>query len=86
MKRIKEGLFKISEAYMEYGQKCDIIFKSQRDIVLKIPDVTGKNSQDVKYAGSVDAASLVTLTKEKLKRFRNSNSSVQSFLQRPCSY
>ena len=58
---------------MKYGQKCDIIFKSQRDISMQIPDVNGKNIQDVKYEGSASMASLVTLPKEKLKRFRHSN-------------
>lgn len=51
MIRIKEGLFKISEAYIDYAQKCDVIFGAQRDIALQIPDVHDRDIQDIKYTG-----------------------------------
>ena len=51
MIRIKEGLFKISEAYIDYAQKCDVIFGAQRDIALQIPDVQDRDIQDIKYTG-----------------------------------
>ena len=55
MIRIKEGLFKISEAYIDYAQKCDVIFGAQRDIALQIPDVQDKDIQDIKYTGKRSA-------------------------------
>merc|ERR1719273_586644 len=45
MIRIKEGLFKVSEAYVDYAQKCDVIFCAQRDIALQIPDIEDKDIQ-----------------------------------------
>ena len=51
MIRIKEGLFKVSEAYVDFAQKCDVIFCAQRDIALQIPDVQDKDIQDIKYTG-----------------------------------
>ena len=53
MIRIKEGLFKISEAYIDYAQKCDVIFGAQRDIALQIPDVQDRDIQDIKYTGEL---------------------------------
>ena len=53
MIRIKEGLFKISEAYIDYAQKCDVIFGAQRDIALQIPDVQDRDIQDIKYTGKI---------------------------------
>ena len=53
MIRIKEGLFKISEAYIDYAQKCDVIFGAQRDIALQIPDVQDRDIQDIKYTGEI---------------------------------
>jgi hypothetical protein len=49
--------------YMDCGQKCDILFNAQRDIALEIPDV------EIAWTHT-----LVTLTKEKLKRFRRTDS------------
>ena len=59
MIRIKEGLFKISEAYIDYAQKCDVIFGAQRDIALQIPDVHDKDIQDIKYTGRSDPPQMV---------------------------
>ena len=53
MIRIKEGLFKISEVYIDYAQKCDVIFGAQRDIALQIPDVQDRDIQDIKYTGEI---------------------------------
>ena len=57
MIRIKEGLFKISEAYIDYAQKCDVIFGAQRDIALQIPDVQDRDIQDIKYTGEIPSFS-----------------------------
>ena len=51
MIRIKEGVTKVSEAYVDYAQKCDVIFSAQKEIALQIPDVHDKDIQDIKYTG-----------------------------------
>ena len=51
MIRIKEGVTKVSEAYVDYAQKCDVIFSAQKEIALQIPDVQDKDIQDIKYTG-----------------------------------
>jgi len=76
MIRIKEGMFKISEAYIDYAQKCDVIFGAQRDIALQIPDVHDKDIQDIKYTGAGSTQQAVARAKDKIKRFRRRNSSV----------
>jgi len=75
MIRIKEGLFKISEAYIDYAQKCDVIFGAQRDIALQIPDVQDKDIQDIKYTGAGSTMQSVARAKDKIKRFKRRNSS-----------
>ncbi len=35
----------MSEAYIDYAQKCDVIFGAQRDIALQIPDVADSDIQ-----------------------------------------
>jgi len=76
MIRIKEGLFKISEAYIDYAQKCDVIFGAQRDIALQIPDVHDKDIQDIKYTGAGATQQSVARAKDKIKRFRRRNPSL----------
>ena len=51
MIRIKEGVSKVSEAYVDYAQKCDVLFSAQKEIALQIPDVQDKDIQDIKYTG-----------------------------------
>merc|ERR1719348_2128575 len=75
MIRIKEGLFKISEAYIDYAQKCDVIFGAQRDIALQIPDVQDKDIQDIKYTGAGSTMQAVARAKDKIKKFRRRQSS-----------
>jgi len=79
--RVKEGLFKISEAYVDMGQKCDVIFSAQRDIALQLPDVHDRDIQDIKYTGSGATMRAVIQAKDKIKRFRRRNSSTTSH---PC--
>ena len=76
MIRIKEGMFKISEAYIDYAQKCNVIFGAQRDIALQIPDVHDKDIQDIKYTCAGSTQQTVARAKDKIKRFRRRNSSV----------
>jgi len=76
MIRVKEGLFKFSEAYIDYSQKCDVIFQAQRDIALQIPDVQDKDIQDIKYTGAGSTMLAVSRAKEKIKRFRRRDCSL----------
>jgi len=76
MIRVKEGLYKFSEAYIDYSQKCDVIFTAQRDIALQIPDVQDKDIQDIKYTGAGSTMLAVSRAKDKIKRFRRRQSSL----------
>lgn len=76
MIRVKEGLFKISEAYIDYAQKCDVIFGAQRDIALQIPDVHDKDIQDIKYTGAGSTMQSVARAKDKIKRYKRRTSSL----------
>merc|ERR1719410_2735457 len=78
MIRIKEGLFKVSEAYVDYAQKCDVIFGAQRDIALQIPDVHDKDIQDIKYTGAGSTMQAVAKAKDQIKKFRRRESSMSS--------
>merc|ERR1719447_2027859 len=75
MIRIKEGLFKISEAYIDYAQKCDVIFGAQRDIALQTPDVQDPDIQDIKYTGAGSTQQSVARAKDQIKKFRPRRSS-----------
>lgn len=66
----------MSEGYIDYAQKCDVIFGAQRDIALQIPDVTDRDIQDIKYTGSGATMQAVSRAKDKIKRFRRRNSSM----------
>ncbi len=37
----------MAEGYIDYAQKCDVIFQAQRDIALQIPDVTDQDIQEL---------------------------------------
>jgi len=76
--RIKEGLFKVSEAYIDYAQKGDVLFNAQREIALQIPDVTDCDIQDIKYTGSGATMQAVARAKDKIKRFRRRRASTLS--------
>merc|ERR1719419_1711411 len=69
MIRIKEGLFKISEAYIDYAQKCEVLFSAQKEIALQIPDIQDRDIQDIKYTGAARQQS-VARAKDQIKRFR----------------
>lgn len=81
--RIKEGLFKVSEAYIDYAQKCDVIFGAQRDIALQIPDVADRDIQDIKYTGSGATMQAVARAKDKIKKFRRKTHSVSQLPPSP---
>lgn len=81
--RIKEGLFKVSEAYIDCAQKCDVIFGAQRDIALQIPDVADRDIQDIKYTGSGATMQAVARAKDKIKKFRRKTLSVSQLPPSP---
>lgn len=83
MIRIKEGLFKISEAYIDYAQKCDVIFGAQRDIALQIPDVQDRDIQDIKYTGAGYTQQSVARAKDQIKRFRRRTTSSSAPCRQP---
>lgn len=56
--RIKEGLSKLSDSYIDVAQKSLIIFQAQKEIACGLPDRTeieGRGIQDIQYTGSEQA-------------------------------
>lgn len=51
--RVKEGLLKLSDSYLELAHKCRIIHEAHRDIAYQIPDVHNKELHEIRYAGIV---------------------------------
>jgi len=51
--RIKEGLLKLSDSYLQLAHKCHIIHEAHRDIAYQIPDVYNKDLHEMRYAGIV---------------------------------
>lgn len=83
MIRIKEGFFKLSEAYIDCAQKCDVIFGAQRDIALQIPDVQDRDIQDIKYTGAGSTQQSVARAKAQIQRFRRRPTSSPGLGRRP---
>lgn len=70
MIRLKEGLIKMSEAYMMMGKKCSVLFEAQRDVANLIPDVHGQNLEEIKYTGASYSQGYVQKAKEKVRTCR----------------
>lgn len=49
--RVKEGLLKISDSYLELAHKCHVIHEAHRDIAYQIPDVHSKGLHEMRYSG-----------------------------------
>ena len=49
--RFKQGLLKLSQCYVELGHKCQVIFESQTNVALQLPDVDHRNLRDIRYTG-----------------------------------
>ena len=49
--RFREGLRKMSEGYIVYGEKCQAIFRSCYDVATTLPDPKDKKIQNMMYAG-----------------------------------
>merc|ERR1719419_11488 len=79
MIRIKDGVSKVSEAYVDYAQKCEVLFSAQKEIALQIPDIQDRDIQDIKYTGAGSTQQSVARAKDQIKRFRRrSGSSVST--------
>lgn len=70
MIRLKEGFVRIAEAYVELGKKCSTVFQAQKDVAMEIPDVHGKELEEVKYTGSSKTQNYLYKAKEKLHSYR----------------
>ncbi|EEC01508.1 hypothetical protein IscW_ISCW015663 [Ixodes scapularis] len=67
--RVKEGLLKLSEAYLELANKCAIIFESQRDIAAHIPDVHHMALHEMKYTGTGAMKQAVQKAKDRVDQY-----------------
>jgi len=70
--RLKDGLLKISEAYIELANKCAIIFGAQRDISHQFPDVRSRDFHEIKYTGSGATKQTVMRAKDKVRQYHRS--------------
>ncbi|XP_049805931.1 uncharacterized protein LOC126248692 [Schistocerca nitens] len=68
--RIKEGMLKLSESYLELAHKCHVIFEAQRDVASEIPDVQDQNIHEITYTGNEAARQSVTRAKEQVQRYQ----------------
>ncbi|XP_076471005.1 uncharacterized protein LOC143300942 [Babylonia areolata] len=68
--RMKGGLLKVSEAYIEFAKKCSVIFEAQKQIALFLPDVHTQDLEDIKYTGSGATKHYVQVAKEKVRQYR----------------
>ncbi|XP_076355180.1 uncharacterized protein LOC143249353 isoform X4 [Tachypleus tridentatus] len=71
--RLKEGLIKVSDAYLEMANKCAIIFSAQKEISHYVPDVHGRDLHEVKYTGSGATKLAVIKAREKVLQYRQQN-------------
>ncbi|XP_021915158.1 uncharacterized protein LOC110827625 isoform X2 [Zootermopsis nevadensis] len=65
--RVKEGLLKISDSYLELAHKCHVIHEAHRDIAYQIPDVHSKGLHEMRYSGSGLAQQAVLRAKEQVR-------------------
>lgn len=49
--RVKEGLLKLSDSYLEMAHKCHVIYEAHKDVAFEIPDVHDSNIHDIRYTG-----------------------------------
>ncbi|XP_053383784.1 uncharacterized protein LOC123536240 [Mercenaria mercenaria] len=71
--RLKEGLLKMSSAYMELASQCNTIFMAERDIALQLPDVHGREIETIKYSGAGTTRFIVEKAKEKVQSYASSD-------------
>ncbi|ESO95477.1 hypothetical protein LOTGIDRAFT_160630 [Lottia gigantea] len=66
--RIKEGLLKFSNSYIDFAHNTAVVFESQRNIALQLPDVHDQELEDIKYTGSGATKHYVMKAKEEIKK------------------
>ncbi|XP_052798560.1 uncharacterized protein LOC128230383 [Mya arenaria] len=71
--RLKEGLLKMSDSYIEMAYKANIIFGAQKNVALQLPDVHGQELEHIQYSGGSTTRYLVDKVREKLQQFVPSN-------------
>ncbi|CAH0381650.1 unnamed protein product [Bemisia tabaci] len=73
--RLKEGLSKLSDYYLELAFKCNAIFDAHRAVVAEIPAGQEKstNIQNIIYTGSKFSKAHVLQAKEKVKNYKQSS-------------
>ena len=50
--RFKQSLLKLSQSYVELGHKCQVIFESQTNVALQLPDVDEESIRNITYTGN----------------------------------
>jgi hypothetical protein len=68
--RFKDGMVKVSEAYVELATKCAVIFEAQRDISHHLPDIHGRDIHEIKYTGSGATKQTVMRARDKVRGYR----------------
>lgn len=68
--RLKDGLLKLSDAYVELANKCAIIFEAQREVSHYLPDVQEREINEIKYTGSGASKQAVAKAKEKVQQYK----------------
>ncbi|XP_022646838.1 uncharacterized protein LOC111266648 isoform X2 [Varroa jacobsoni] len=69
--RLKEGLSKLSESYLEMAHKMAIIFEAQREVTQAIPDVHTTALHEMKYTGGGATKRAVQKAKDRLDRYHS---------------
>ncbi|KAJ9587845.1 hypothetical protein L9F63_018717, partial [Diploptera punctata] len=68
--RVKDGLLKLSDSYLQLAHKCQMIHEAHQDIALQIPDVHNKELHEIKYTGPAAAKQAVLRAKEQIHAYR----------------
>lgn len=84
--RLKSGLLKISEAYIEMSTKCSLLFTAQRDVVLQLPDVNEHNLDAIKYSGRTTTTYVVEQARNQIKKYRRNSQTGTSSNEPPPPY
>ncbi|KFM71824.1 hypothetical protein X975_01820, partial [Stegodyphus mimosarum] len=71
--RLKDGLLKLSEAYVELANKCAIIFEAQREVSHYLPDVHSRDMNELKYTGSGACKQAVAKARDRVQQYKRHN-------------
>ncbi|XP_018496181.1 uncharacterized protein LOC108864625 [Galendromus occidentalis] len=70
MIRLKEGLTKLTESYIELAHKMAIVFDAQKDVVQAIPEVNDTAIHELKYMGGTSTKLAVEEAKNRIEKYR----------------